>query len=1460
MSFAAACDEPAHSKTSTPNGDGTQKIELTVTGDADDDVSEAGNVNVLVIYDVSQSMTNQAGSSSNSRADEAEDVMHKFLTDLAGYQNAKKDNINVALVTFAVTATEAQGWTTDVQGLADTFDEGTGEQNANDRYNYSYTGMGTNWDHALRTALPLIDTDSDIPTFVVMLTDGAPTADGNSGNNPLNPQQATLAQLRARYSAACTPAYNVAQAATSTGGNFYGIYSYGTEADLLDDLMYYSQNNDHRGGSINNVTGETVDTPNYYNAGNTAALQSAIDEIFKEVINTLGIAEVSISDGTTNQVKASSGEVTELLGVDEDSYQYWLYIPVTDNQFKRTMIIDGKATEVTYTVTDNGDGTCTVTWKEGTANKSVTVDGSVSDGQLKYEWTEANDLYNYDPPKAELVDGAVDWDLSSVGTLLSGVTYSVTFDVYPSQTALDYKARLDNGEAYNDVVPAEARDYFDANGNLDTNTEGTLSYTDTRTGDGPQTAGYTNPPALETESSKMTVKKEWEGADPPTLEKGLDLDVLMDDEEDPFYVANVNSPSWQTQFNISCGLIKGEEALEDAQGHDFSFSELGDEQYRWELHAPTVRPMLINGSKTPTILIKEDAENGYEAGDKKTYTIDGATYYVDPEISTLLATNHRRSNLNLTKVVDGTGAPEDAKFPFTLVVNNSKAPEEEPANDPNHNSDYWVWFSIRDAEGNAVTTDANVSNATQSGNYFYAKSGDSITLDIQAGWNLRFTNLPTGTTYTFEEGNTTAFKFAKAELTQGTDESFSGDKTSTGTIEKYDAESYEVTYTNEYAAVDFTVKKVWDDGNNQDKTRPSSLTLTLNGLPEGVAAPTPEVVKDGDTWTYTWKGLPKYNDEGGTITYTASEDNVPAAGDGTYECTGSPASDGGEITNTYEPKTIDIPVKKVWEGPEGDEVTVTLYADGKETDNTLTLNAGNEWKGTFESLPVNNDGDPIAYSVVEDGVTGVDADKYSTSISGSADEEGFTITNTYNPSPADSLIEGEKVLENYDGSLPTGKFFFTIEGTSFEPAESEETEQTDEEAAQADEGDATTEEAAEGSEDAESAQKAIEEAKADVVEAKEAKEAADAEVEEAKMIAEELVDQDDPEAEAALQAVKDAEANAEAAAAAVETAEAAVEDAEASVEETPAVVEETTEAANTEATTAAVQEVKKAVEEATPEVKAAAEEDEDVEIPLPDETKVTNDSNGKIAFGEIKFEKAGTYTYTITESGSMENVTNDPESTKTVTVVVTADENGDLTATIDPEDGPHFTFTNTYEAPDPGTDYIDPPVKKVIEGPAPENAETYTFKLEALDESNPMPEAANGSSSMTMDITGEGEKEFGKIVFTKDDAGNVYDYTVTEVAGDNADCEYDGTVYAVRAYVSVKDGKLKVKREYYKDGEQIDTATFKFVNTYAEEDDEEEGEGVTTGDDTNMLGGLLALILSAAGLAGAFFFRRREQN
>ncbi len=1550
FAYADAGDVPAHAKSANDNQDGTVQLELSVTGDADNVDQSAGNVDVVVVYDVSQSMSTQdvrVGNRNYSRADQAEDVVHDFLTNLDTYSTG--NNIRVSLVNFGQTASQIQGWTTNVTGLANRFDDGGTDGNVN----FTYNSYGTNWEHALRLANTLVNSSrEDVPTFVIHITDGAPTATGTTGSDAIAPTGATIAQLRERYNAATDEAYAIQNALKEKGGDYYAIYAYGTEADLLDDLMVFSENGQHRGGSINNVVAATQDAPRYFNASDTSALQAAIDKIFDKIVQAMGISSAAISDGTTSEIETSTGEISELLEVDESSYQYWLSIPVVNNKFTRT---DTHGDEIEYTVTDNGDGTCTVSWRQGELTPSVTVDGSVSGGQFKYEWKEANALYDYDPPAAQLNGSSVDWNLRSVGTLLDGVTYSVTFDVYPSQTSLDYVADIKNDPSAWDRLDPEIQKYIDRDGKLKTNTTATLTYTDTRTGESGQTT-YTNPdPVSMSAVEQMAVTKAWENEIDSQSQPPVTLTVTRDGE--PKYPVTLSDPSWTNSVYVSVGIMRenedGEmEVLEGAEGHDFTFTEPEDLTYHWELDVPVVHPMMING--TTTMLIKVDDKHPAPTG-ATTYTIGDGTYYADEEAVALTATNERRSRLFLTKEVTGEGAPEGAEFPFVINVVNSLAPEEEPEDDPDHETDYWVWISARDKDGNPIE---KVDGATHaSGSYWYAPSGTDVTVTAQAGCSIMVANLPTESTYTITEGDLPAgFIYSKTELDcdgKGTGEPYTLARTTTGTIDATNTK-YTLTYTNEYAAVDVTVDKVWDDGNDQDRLRPSEdeFELTLKAGGETITEPEPTMKKseDGNTWTYTWSGLDKYDSEGEVIEYQVTEEQVqdydaPDYGEGKEY-----AVSGGTITNKHTPETVDISVEKVWEdsdnedGTRPDSVSVQLMANGSAKGDLVTLDSSKEWKYTWEGLDKNKDGEAIEYTVEEPSVP----EGYTKDISGDA-ENGFKITNTHVPeteihvtkkwddsNDQDGIRPDSIQVQLYAGDEPVGDPVTLNEAGNWSynwkgiPKYKEGDEET---AADNDEAVTTEPQQAAAAEDEQKSEPVKETAS-------EEKPAAETPVAETPA-AEEAKPADTNESAAgesnagADENVEDLEAESaeEKNAAVDETPEAEEEPAAEEPAEAPAAEEPAAPAAEEVAETPAAETAPAAEESKAEEPKEAAEEkpasqekpDKAEESKPADAEKVTAEPKAADGDEEASDEKTP-IEYTVKEvsvpSGYEVEVTGDaetgftitnthtPETTEatvkkvwddkddatgmrpeslTVTLsngdTVTLNEENGWTATVSDlpknKDGKAIkytwsessmpdgyslasseasgtvtTLTNKYKAPDKGTVYIDPPVQKIIEGTAPSKSETYTFKLEADDPSFPMPKAAGGKSSMTMTIKGEGIKEFGKIEFTEP---GVYTYKVTEVAGSNSDCDYDGTVYTVRATVDEdSDGNLHVQREYFKDGVEYDAAAFEFVNVYPDEPDK--GTGVKTGDDSDIMGLLALMTASAVGLAALCFRRRREEQ
>ena len=211
------------------------------------------------------------------------------------------------------------------------------------------------------------------------------------------------------------------------------------------------------------------------------------------------------------------------------------------------------------------------------------------------------------------------------------------------------------------------------------------------------------------------------------------------------------------------------------------------------------------------------------------------------------------------------------------------------------------------------------------------------------------------------------------------------------------------TLTNTYAPekVSITGIKTWNDANNQDGKRPTSIKISLfaNG----------NVVKSLDVtaatnWTYSFTDLPKY--EAGTeIKYTVGEEAVAD-----YET----KVEGYNITNTHKPETLDITGTKTWndsnnqDGKRPKSITVNLLANGIITD-TKTVTADDNWTYSFTDLPKYANGQEITYTVSELTVPG-----YTTTI-----DDNYNITNSYTPGETSASVT--KIwddADNQDGIRP----------------------------------------------------------------------------------------------------------------------------------------------------------------------------------------------------------------------------------------------------------------------------------------------------------------------------------------------------------------------------------------------------------------------------------------------------------
>lgn len=187
--------------------------------------------------------------------------------------------------------------------------------------------------------------------------------------------------------------------------------------------------------------------------------------------------------------------------------------------------------------------------------------------------------------------------------------------------------------------------------------------------------------------------------------------------------------------------------------------------------------------------------------------------------------------------------------------------------------------------------------------------------------------------------------------------------------------------------------------------------------------------------------------------------------------------------------------------------------------------------------------------------------------------------------------------------------------------------------------------------------------------------------------------------------------------------------------------------------------------------------------------------------------RSKTFTYTVTESGSVAGVSNDPVATKTIKVKVT--DNGDGTLTVDKQaesNKTDFTFTNTYsvkpfDSTPTGKDGFA--ITKTLAGRDLREGE-FEFALVSQGEGEPTVVTAKNDAN--------GKVAFPAISFN---APGEYHYRLAEVDGGLGGVTYDTTVYDVTAtVVDNGDGSLGVTWSVSKDGRPLEGKEIVFANSY----------------------------------------------
>ena len=564
---------PAREKTVTANGDGTYKVALNVTGAKSTDTGEIVTnqpLDIVLVLDVSGSMAEKIASGWNqpTKIDSLKTAVNNFIKATAD-ENAKITDQNlqnrIALVKFAGTASDNVG--------NDTYWDYRWGQ----RYNNSQ--IVTNLTSNLNGLTSTVDS---------LNAAGATQADYGF-------QKARVALQNARTDAkkviifftdgqptssnefensVANGAVRNAKVLKDAGATVYSIGVFGdanpnntsTNRNNRFNAYMHAVSSNYPNATAWNRLGNRADNSSYYKAATDAdQLNNIFESIRQEITKTAEYADVTIHDKLSSWVVSSDGAS-----------------------------VNGKPTGFTYTKPQHGQTTA---------------------------WAGA-------PEATVAADGTVSWPVTSNGGKLEdGVTYTVSFNVKPTQAAFDEAVKN-----HKDDASASGDNNFYTNDNpsatVGYRTVVTSSQGGTTTSD-PQTALYPQKPTITLPVSRITVTKTWSDGSENHADDSVQVQLKQDGRDYANGSATLNAAgNWTHEFTVSAG----------PEGHAYSVSEVKVEGYDSKV------------DKTDLKLQGLTAQSG-------AFTVTNTPSYV-----TLPA-----SDVKVTKVVQGHAANSDFSFNLKCV-------------------------------------------------------------------------------------------------------------------------------------------------------------------------------------------------------------------------------------------------------------------------------------------------------------------------------------------------------------------------------------------------------------------------------------------------------------------------------------------------------------------------------------------------------------------------------------------------------------------------------------------------------------------------------------------------------------------------------------------------------------------------------------------------------------------------
>lgn len=562
---------PAREKTVTANGDGTYKVALNVTGAKSAGTGEIVTnqpLDIVLVLDVSGSMAEKIAWNQPTKIDSLKTAVNNFIKATAD-ENAKitdqSQQNRIALVKFAGTASDNVG--------NDTYWDYRWGQ----RYNNSQ--IVTNLTSNLNGLTSTVDS---------LNAAGATQADYGF-------QKARVALQNARTDAkkviifftdgqptssnefeksVANEAVRNAKALKDAGATVYSIGVFGdanpnntsTNWNNRFNAYMHAVSSNYPNATAWNRLSNRADNSSYYKAATDAdQLNNIFESIRQEITKTAEYADVTIHDKLSSWVVSSDGASA-----------------------------NGKPAGFTYTKTQHGQTTA---------------------------WAGA-------PEATVAADGTVSWPVTSNGGKLEdGVTYTVSFNVKPTQAAFDEAVKN-----HKDDASASGDNNFYTNDNpsatVGYRTVVTSSQGGTTTSD-PQTALYPQKPTITLPVSRITVTKTWSDGSENHADDSVQVQLKQDGRDYANGSATLNAAgNWTHEFTVSAG----------PEGHAYSVSEVKVEGYDSKV------------DKTDLKLQGLTAQSG-------AFTVTNAPSYV-----TLPA-----SDVKVAKVVQGHAANSDFSFSLKCV-------------------------------------------------------------------------------------------------------------------------------------------------------------------------------------------------------------------------------------------------------------------------------------------------------------------------------------------------------------------------------------------------------------------------------------------------------------------------------------------------------------------------------------------------------------------------------------------------------------------------------------------------------------------------------------------------------------------------------------------------------------------------------------------------------------------------